>query len=166
MKLKLHLLAVSTQCGTFVNLFHKIAAHCRWTQRLDIILALLLIMLYSLYYYHTATKRSEDVTMWPHQAQQLAQATLPRLLEVYQMPINAYTSGHAAMVFSNVLVNDENFWLQITIDHLFTYCVTITQLFHNCNHYNFNITCKQQRLLLHIPAGSWTWLALCSHSQQ
>ena len=62
-KLKLHLLAVSTQCGTFVNLFHKIAAHCRWTQRLDIILALLLIMLYSLYYYHTATKRSEDVTM-------------------------------------------------------------------------------------------------------
>jgi len=63
-KLKLHLLAVSIYTmWDICQPLHKIAPHRRWTQRLDIILVLLLIMLYIAFI--TITQQQRGQKMWP-----------------------------------------------------------------------------------------------------
>ena len=108
---------------TLVDGFRKIVRHRRWIQGPGIVLALLLIVLAFLAWYGNGEVRKCDLIVFnsPIRAH-----TLPRLLEVYRMPILTDTSvysGDAAVVLQSY-----SRLLQITIEYLFCYCC------HNTNH--------------------------------
>ena len=70
---------------TLVDGFRKVVRHHRWIQRPGIILALLLILLAFL----AKVQQRRGPKMRPHRVRQ-PEHTLPRLPEVYRMPITGF----------------------------------------------------------------------------